>query len=137
MKERHDPATKPYYKCLSCPRFRHDCASLPTRDMTLPEWCEMISDVMDVFHLSNAYVAKEAKVSEKTVEKIRAGTLSSDIMRSTERGIERVVLGAVGNHQCYLDCTDTERIKQLQAEIEYWRKENDRKAKIIDKYLDS
>ena len=104
--------------------------------MTLPEWCEMISDVMDVFHLSNAYVANEAKVSEKTVEKIKAGTLSSDIMRSTERGIERVVLGPVGNHQCYLDCTDTERIKQLQTAVEHLLQENQRYAKIIDKYIE-
>jgi hypothetical protein len=27
-------------------------------------------------------------------------------------------------------------IDKLQKEVEYWRKENERKAKIIDKYLD-
>lgn len=136
MKTVHDPSTKPYYKCLSCPEFRHSCAGLPTRDMTLEEWCELIRDVMDVFHLTIAYVAKEAEVSEKTVERIRAISIDQDIMRSTARRIERVVLGPVGDHQCYLDCRDMERINQLQAEIDYWRKENDRKAKIIDIYLE-
>lgn len=139
MKVRQDPSTKPYYKCLSCPVFRRTCAGLPTRDMTLQEWCELIRDVSDVFHLSNAYIAKEADVSIKTVDRIEAVNTEQDIMRSTAIRIERVVLGSVGNHACYQD-QDTgaamERIKQLQAEVEYWRKENDRKAKIIDKYLD-
>ena len=139
MKTLHDPSNKPYYECLLCPDFRHTCAGLPTRDMTLPEWCEMIRDVMDYCHIPNAYVAKEASVSESTVEKIKAGTLSGDIMRTTERGIERVVLGCVGNSGCRRKHSDgklLERIAQLQADVEYWRKENDRKAKIIDKYLD-
>jgi hypothetical protein len=28
-----------------------------------------------------------------------------------------------------------EKINRLAQEVEYWRKENDRKARIIDKYL--
>lgn len=139
MKARQDPSTKPYYKCLSCPQFRHNCAGLPTRDLTLREWCELIRDVSDAFHLSNAYIAKEAEVSTKTVDRIEAVNTEQDIMRSTAIRIERVVLGPVGNHACYLDHDTSaviERIKQLEAEVAYWRKENDRKAKIIDKYLD-
>lgn len=139
MKTRQDPSNKPYYKCLSCPRFRHTCAGLPTRDMTLLEWCELIRDVSDVFHLSNAYIAKEADVSIKTVDWIEAVKADHDIMRSTAIRIERVVLGPVGEHTCYLDHNDrvaAEMIDKLQKEVEYWRKENERKAKIIDKYLD-
>ena len=139
MKIRHDPSTKPYYKCLSCPRFRHTCAGLPTRDMTLQEWCELICDVMDVFRLSCAYVAEKGDVSIKTVERIKARNIDQDIMRGTSRRVEQVVLGQASNHTCYLDhdpTADTELINQLRAEVEYWRKENDRKAKIIDKYLD-
>lgn len=146
MKTRRDPSTKPYYKCLSCPRFRHTCAGLPTRDMTLQEWCELISDVMEFAHLSCAYVAKEGDVSIKTVERIKAVKIDQDIMRGTSRRVEQVVLGPVGNHQCYLDHDDSafaEQIKQLQAkveqmqvQVEFLKKENDRKAKIIDKYLE-
>ena len=36
MKTRPDPTSKPYYRCLSCPRFRKDCGGRPTRDMDLP-----------------------------------------------------------------------------------------------------
>ena len=139
MKARPDPTTKPYYRCLSCPRFRKDCGGRPTRDMDLQNWCEYICDVMDIFHLTSAYVAKEAEVSMRTMERIRAINCDQDIMRGTTRRVEQVVLGPVGNHTCYLDYSDdtaTERINRLLAEIEYWRKENDRKAKIIDKYLD-
>ena len=140
MKARNDPSTKPYYKCLSCPFFRKTCASLPTRDLTLQEWCELIRDVSDVFHLSNAYIAEKADVSIKTVERIEALNCDKDIMRSTARRIEIVVLGPVGNHSCHLDHDPTaaaELISQLYADVEYWKKECDRKAKIIDKLLDS
>lgn len=108
--------------------------------MDLKNWCEYICDVMDVFSLKNADVAKEADVSTKTMEKIRAINYEQDIMRATARRIEQVVLGPVGNHTCYLDFSDDtamERINRLLAEIEFWRKENDRKAKIIDRYLDA
>lgn len=138
MKARNDPSTKPYYKCLSCPRFRHTCAGLPTRDMTLQEWCEFVRDVSDAFHLSNAFIAEKADVSLKTVERIEAINCDKDIMRSTARRIEIVVFGPVGNHTCYLDhdpSAAAELISQLKSEVEYWKKENDRKSKIIDKYL--
>lgn len=138
MKARNDPSTKPYYKCLSCQRFRHTCAGLPTRDMTLQEWCEFVRDVSDAFHLSNAFIAEKADVSPKTVERIEAINCDKDIMRSTARRIEIVVFGPVGNHTCYLDHDPTaaaDLIAQLRSEVEYWKKENDRKAKIIDKYL--
>ena len=139
MKTRPNPSTKPYYRCLTCPRFRNICGGRPTRDMDLKEWCEYICDVMDAFHLTSAYVVKESEVSSKTMEKIRSINYEQDMMRGTTRRVEQVVLGPVGNHTCYLDYSDdtaVERIKRLQEEVEYWRKENDRKAKIIDKYLD-
>ena len=146
MKLRRDPSTKPYYRCLSCPRFRKICGGRPTRDMDLLDWCEYVCDIMDRAHLTNAYVAENAEVSIKTVEKIRALNTDQDIMRSTARRIEQVVIGPVTRHICDLDfeaVSATEKIAQLEAElavaketVAYWRKENDRKAKIIDKYLD-
>lgn len=140
MKTRQDPSTKPYFRCLSCPRFRKGCGGRPTRDMDLKNWCEYMRDVKDVARLTNAYIAKEADVSIKTIERIMAINIDQDIMRATARRIELVVIGDVGKHLCELDYADgtaTERIEKLLAEVEYWRKENDRKAKIIDKYLDS
>ena len=140
MKESHDSSTKPYYRCLSCPRFRKSCGGRPTRDYDLQTWCEYMRDVKEVAHLTNAYIAKEADVSIKTIERIMAINIDQDIMRATARRIELVVIGPVGDHTCYLDYDDdtaAERIQRLLMEVEYWRKENDRKAKIIDRYLDS
>ena len=139
MKTRQDPSNKSYYKCLSCAKFRKECGGIPTGDMDLKNWCEYMRDVSDVFHLSNAYIASKAEVSEKTVDRIMAINCDQDIMRSTASRIELVVLGPVSKHICdmdYYDSIASERIKQLMAEVEYWKKENDRKAKIIDKYLD-
>ena len=139
MKTRQDPSTKPYYRCLSCPRFRKSCGGRPTRDYDLQSWCEYMRDVKELAHLTNSYIAKEADVSLKTIERIMSINIEQDIMRATARRIELVVIGPVGDHTCYMDYgsdTAAERINRLMAEIEYWKKENDRKAKIIDKYLE-
>ena len=96
-------------------------------------------DVKEVAHLTNSYISKEADVSVKTIERIMALNFEQDILRSTARRIELAVIGPVGKHICDLDYDDgtaTERIARLLAEVEYWKKENDRKAKIIDKYLE-
>ena len=139
MKTRQDPSTKPYYRCLSCPRFRKNCGGRPTRDYDLQTWCEYMRDVKDMAHLTNAYIANEADVSLKTIERIMAINIEQDIMRATARRIELVVIGPVGTHTCYLDYGDdtaAERINRLMMEIDFLRKENERKAKIIDKYLE-
>ena len=139
MKQRQDPSTKPYFRCLSCPRFRKLCGGRPTRDMDLQNWCEYMRDVKDIARLTNAFIAKEAEVSIKTIEKIMALNIEQDILRATARRIELVVIGPVRDHLCDLDYdknATAEAISRLQAEVEYWKKENDRKAKIIDKYLD-
>lgn len=138
MKARPDPSTKPYFRCLSCPRFRNICGGIPTRGMDLKEWCEYIRDVMDVFHLTIAFVAKEADVSIKTMERISAINIDQDIMRATARRIEVVVLGHVGECICNRDRDDSalfEQIRKLTAEKEYLLKENEQKSKIIDKLL--
>ena len=139
MKARQDPSTKPYYRCLSCARFRKSCGGVPTRGMDLQSWCEYMRDVKEAAHLTNAYIAHESDVSIKTIERIMAINCEQDIMRSIARRVELVVIGPVGDHACAMDFNDstaTERISRLLMEIEYWRKENERKAKIIDKYLD-
>ena len=139
MKTRQDPSNKPYYKCLSCAKFRKACGGTPTRGMDLHEWCEYMRDVKEVAHLTNAYISKESDVSIKTIERIMAINCERDILRATARRIELVIIGPVSKHFCDIDydgSAATERISALLAEVEYWKKENDRKAKIIDKYLD-
>lgn len=138
MKQKQDPSAKPYYKCLSCARFRNVCGGIPTRGMDLQEWCEYMRDVKELAHLTNAYIAKEADVSLKTIERIMAINIEQDIMRSTARRIELVVIGQVGEHICYInsDSTASARIDELIAAVAHLRKESDRYAKIIDKYLD-
>ena len=140
MKTKYDYTNKPYRRCLACPRFRSECGGIPTRGLDLKEWSEYIRDVMDHFDLSCADVAREADVSQRKVESIRAIKIDQDIMRATARRIEQVVLGAVNRYICDMDYdakSAAEKIVALEAEVAYWRKENDRKAKILDKYLDS
>ena len=138
MKVRQDPSTKPYFRCLSCQRFRRVCGGIPTRGMDFKEWCEYMRDVKEGAHLTNADIAKCSDVSEKTIERIMALNSEQDIMRSTARRIELAVIGPVGRHICEMDDNAaTESLNRVLAENEYLRKENERKAKIIDKLLDA
>ena len=139
MKQKQDSSTKPYYRCLSCPRFRTMCGGIPTRGLDLKEWSEYIRDVMDHFDLTADYVAEKSEISKRKVESIHAINVEQDIMRATARRIEQVVLGSVTRYICDMDYdakSAAEKIVSLEAEVAYWRKENDRKAKIIDKYLE-
>ena len=107
--------------------------------MDIKHWCEYISDTMDFFHLSNAYVTEKAESSLKTTERIRACSIDQDILRGTARRYELAVFGTATKLVCEMDfdVKATEKIAALQEEVAYWRKENERKAKIIDKYLDN
>lgn len=139
MKKRQDSVTKPYYRCLSCAKFRKACGGIPTRDLDLQSWCEYMRDVKEIAHLTNAHIAKEADVSIKKIENIMALNCEHDILRATARRIEQVVIGPVAKYFCDLDydgSAATDRITSLLAEIEHLQKENARYAKIIDKYLD-
>jgi hypothetical protein len=51
--------------------------------MDLQNWCEYMRDVKELAHLTNAYVAKEAEVSIKTIERIMTINIEQDIMRAT------------------------------------------------------
>lgn len=138
MKTRQDPAAKPYYRCLSCGKFRKACGGIPTRDLDLQSWCEYMRDVKEITHLTNDDIAKQAEVSKKTVEKIMALNYDQDIMRATARRIEQVVIGPVAKYFCDLDydgSAATDRITSLLTAIEHLKKENERYAKIVDKYL--
>ena len=139
MKPRQDPSTKPYYRCLSCAKFRKACGGIPTRDLDLPSWCEYIRDVKEIAHLSNAYIAKEADVSIKKIENIMAINCDHDILRATARRIEQVVIGPVAKYFCDLDYDGSaaaDRLNALLAENEHLKAENARYAKIIDKYIE-
>ena len=138
MKTRQDLTTKPYYRCFTCPRFRSTCGGRPTRGMNLQEWCEYMRDVKEHAHLTNAYIAKEADVSIKTIERIIAINCEQDIMRSIARRIELAVIGPVGEFTCCLDHNHNSeaQIAALNEKVASLEKEKDRLAKIIDKYLD-
>lgn len=140
MKSRQDPKTKPYYRCLSCPEFRTSCAGLPTRDMNQQEWCEYMRDVKETTRQKNADIAAAADLSVKTVEKIIALNYDQDVTRATARRFELAVIGSVSSYRCPLEHDNSAllaQIEQLRDEVAYWRKENDRKAKVIDKLLDN
>ena len=144
MKTKSDITKKPYYRCFICNRFRNECGGMPTRDMTFTEWCEYMRDIRDYFGLTNDFITEKAESSSGTSERIMACNSKQDIMRATARRYEQAVIGPVGKFTCYLDFDHITadkvdnllaEIASLKEEVFYWRKENDRKAKMIDKLL--
>lgn len=145
MKQKRDITNKPYYRCFICPRFRTLCGGRPTRDMDFIEWCEYMRDIRDYFGLTNEYITEKAQSSDGTTERIMSAKSNQDIMRATARRYEQAIIGPVGEFTCYFDHDHTaaDQVDQLLVEVEtlkesvfFWRTENDRKAKIIDKLLE-
>ncbi len=144
MRKKIDISNTPHYRCLSCKYFRKDCGGLPTRDLTLEEWCALLRAVKDKFDLINAEIAKESEVSLTTTERAMAGALDQDIMRGTQRRLELVVFGPVSYTGCLLDRevlgeqlqTVINKYNDAQKKIDFLVDENARKAKVIDKLLE-
>ena len=137
MKPKYDYTKKPYYRCLSCPRFRNECGGIPTRGLDLKEWSEYIRDVMDHFDLTSAEVAKDADISQRKVESIHAINVEQDIMRATARRIEQVVLGPATNHACDMDfdATAAEKITALEKKLADMKEDRDLLAQIIKQFI--
>ena len=162
MKTKTDISAKPYNKCLHC-RHRHvNCNGPRTASMSLREWCEYMRTMKEANGLTNADVSEKTGISIKTIEKLLALTYEQDIMRETARRIEEAIVGSANLFPCYLaieenmsedsltlktshqlleDARAREKqllneIDRLYKDIEYYRTENDRKARIIDKLLE-
>ena len=162
MKTKTDISSKPYNRCLQC-RHRHvSCNGPRTASMTLREWCEYMRVIKEANGLTNTEIAETTGISVKTIEKLLALTYEQDIMRETARKIEEAIVGSATLFSCYLAFEENlpddvpklkaafqmlegakakeghllEEIDRLRKELEYFKTENDRKARIIDKLLD-
>lgn len=162
MKAKTDISSKPYNRCLQC-RHRHvSCNGPRTASMTLREWCEYMRINKEANGLTNTEIAETTGISVKTIEKLLALTYDQDIMRETARKIEEAIVGTANFFSCYLAFEENmpddspklkaalklsedskakesqllEEIDRLRKELEYFKVENDRKARIIDKLLD-
>ena len=130
--------------------------------MSLHEWCEYMRNMKEANGLTNADVSERTGISIKTIEKLLALTYEQDIMRETARRIEEAIVGSANLFPCYLAFEENlpddspklkatlklledskakesnllEEIDRLHKELDYFKLENDRKARIIDRLLD-
>ena len=102
MKKRSEFTEKPYNRCLSCPHRKVRCDGPRTSGLTLDRWCEYMRDMKEMNGLTNAKISEISGISVKTIEKIMAGNLNSDIMRETARLIENAIIGSTSTYPCYL-----------------------------------
>lgn len=147
-----------FEKCLNCARIGESCVpnlmllSFPD----LMQWCTKRQK-----HLSwtNQTLADKSKVPVGTINRIKAGEYL-DCKYST---IKNILIALIGGTTDEFHCTEQvekelrqieqleqqaaklieieeryqEQVDRLRKEVDYLRIENDRKAKIIDKWLDS
>ena len=59
-------------------------------------------DMKELNGLTNAYIAEEAGISVKTVERLMALNTDQDIYRDTARRIENAIIGSTNTYPCYL-----------------------------------
>lgn len=171
MRTKTDLSAKTYNRCLQCPHRKVRCNGPRTSSMELDRWREFMRDMREVNGLTNAYIAEEAKVSEKTVERLLSPRAidDKDIMRDTARRIENAIIGSSNQYPCILAFEESAsgdapklkaalleleqmqnvrddakrevahlltQIEQMKQQINFLLAENDRKAKIIDKFLE-
>lgn len=147
-----------FEKCIKCNRIGESCVPnlmlLPFSD--LMQWCNKRQR-----HLgwTNQKLADESKVPVGTINRIKAGEYP-DCKYST---IKNILIALIGGTTDEFSCTDQvekelrqleqleqqtaklaeveelyrEQIERLSKEVDFLLLENDRKAKIIDKWLDS
>ena len=148
-----------FEKCIKCPKIGVSCVPnlmlLPFADLI--KWCTKRQNFLG---WTNQDLAEKSKVPVGTIKRIKAG--EEDCKYSTMRNI---LIALVGGTTDEFSCTDQvekelrqmEQLEQqaarltsvekeneaLKCRLEEYRemnaflkKENDRKAKIIDKYLD-
>lgn len=96
----------PYNLCLRCEHLGDGCDGPNTLSMSLERWCAWCKDLKALRGLTNAQITELSGVSLTTIERIMAGTISKDIMRSTASDINRVLVGSAGKWPCSLASQD-------------------------------
>ena len=141
-----------FEKCIKCPRIGESCVPnlmlLPFAD--LMQWC---AERQKYLGWSNKTLAEKSKVPEGTINRIKGG--EDDCKYSTIRNILIALIGGTTDEfacteQVEKELQQIERLSSVEKENEelrlrleeclelnaFLKKENDRKGKIIDKYLD-
>lgn len=141
-----------FEKCIECPRIGESCVPnlwlLPFPELF--KWCVKRQKYLK---WSNQDWADDSKVPVGTINRLKAG--DTDCKYSTMRSLAISVIGGTRNEfacteQVEKELQQIERLSSVEKENEelrqrleecremniFLKKENERKAKIIDKYLD-
>jgi Mg2+ and Co2+ transporter CorA len=139
-------------KCIECPRIGESCVPnlwlLPFPELF--KWCVKRQKYLK---WSNQDWADDSKVPVGTINRLKAG--DTDCKYSTMRSLAISVIGGTRNEfacteQVEKELRQIERLSSVEKENEelkrrldecremniFLKKENERKAKIIDKYLE-
>lgn len=142
---RHNYEAGSYDPCLRCQYLGNGCDGPRTSSMTLQRWCEWCRELKELRGYTNAYIAERTNLSETTIERIMAGKVSQDIMRTTVALLEDFLIGSAGQWPCslhlngqkeivYADSPATqEMLKERSIQIERLRAMYDALQASLDK----
>lgn len=125
-----------YDRCLGCEHLGAGCDGPNTLSMSLSRWCEWCHDLKVLKGLTNADVAELSGVSQTTVDRVMAGQVPKDIMRSTCADITRVLIGSWGQWPCSLAAEPVDNPSTLK-ELEEKRAELYELRRSLDKMRES
>lgn len=93
---------KPYNRCIECIHIGKTCDGPNFLAMTTERWCEWCNLRAEYLDWTHAYIAKVAKVSKVSVDRVMAGNVK-DLRISTMQNITRALVnGSWGQYPCSL-----------------------------------
>ena len=133
-------------KCVTCERIGQDCVpnllALPW-----PELLDFWKKRQAFLGWSNQVLSDKSKIPVGTINRIKAGDYL-DCKYSSIKNILNALVGA-SLHEPSCPAPEAEhtddkaaidyllnQVERLRKEVDAWREENERKAKIIDKFLE-
>lgn len=135
-----------FEKCIKCDNIGDSCHpylnALPFDELV--QWCNKRQKYLG---WTNQTLADKSNVPLSTINRIKAGDYP-DCKYSTMKNILNALVGAsLREPTCptpEAEHTDNKvavdyllnQIERLRKEVDAWREENERKAKIIDKFLE-
>lgn len=101
LRKKYTPGA--YDKCIVCQFRGHGCDGPRTTSMSVDRWCMLMRRLKEEAGYTNEEVADGTGISLKTVQKIMAGSVETDLRASTMTAIEGFLFGTSGTYPCPLE----------------------------------
>jgi len=118
MKLRKQYTPGAYDKCIACQFRGNGCDGPRTTSMPIERWCMLMRRLKEAGGYTNEEITESTGISSKTVQKIMAGSVETDLRASTMSAIEGFLFGTSGTYPCPMELIpDQEELAVLRKEL--------------------